>query len=123
MIYEGWPNLQLQCPVCGFKNCAVYKGYYQRIYVCPEMEHFGSLTIRNGWCKNTNKRFALIPDFLIPRRRISKFGHELLLERYKIHKPKLQNAIDDWMEGLGDEFYLPLSTSRNYLKIQSSFPP
>ena len=123
MRYDSWPNLTLRCPRCGGVDCAVYRGYYTRLVFCPEMEFFGRLVIRTGYCKTKKLRFALLPDFLIPRRRISRLSHEALTAAFLLHSERLTNAIDELIAGLGDEFYLPRSTAHSYLNPKFVVPP
>ena len=113
MRYDDWPNLAQLCPRCGGAACAVYRGYYTRLVFCPEMDFFGQLVIRTGYCKAKRQRFALLPDFLIPRRRISRLSHEALTAAFRLHPGRLTDAIDELIAGLGDEFYLPRSTAHS----------
>ena len=80
--------------------------------LCPEMEFVGRIAVRMGLCQTRNTRFALFPDFLIPRRRVSRLGHQNLRSAHRRHPGKILNVIDECLEGLGDEFYLPRSTAR-----------
>jgi hypothetical protein len=91
--------------------------------LCPEMEFIGWVAIRMGYCRNKKCGFALIPDFLIPRRRISRLGHQLLKHYYQRNGQDLQCAIDDWLEGLGDEFYLPRSSAAFAIRYSIRPPP
>ena len=91
--------------------------------MCPEMEFLGQLVIRVGLCRKLNRRFALIPDFVIPRRRISRLGLARLNEHRGQRRGALIAAIDECMEGLGDEFYLPRSTAAGYLTLAVRAPP
>lgn len=124
MRYPGWPHLILCCPRCGRGSCAIYRGYYTRLVFCPEMEFFGRLAIRTGYCKTEDERFALLPDFLIPRRRISRLSQEALTQAYlRFRSNRLTGAIDELVAGLGDEFYLPRSTAHSYLHPKFAVPP
>ena len=87
------------------------------------MEFIGWVVIHTGQCKTRKFRFALIPDFMIPRRRISRFGHQRLSEYYRKSAGNIQAAIDECLEGLGDEFYLPRSTVMSCLALQVRGPP
>lgn len=119
-----FPELGTRCPLCDGAGCAVYRGYYRRLLCCPEMEHFGRIVIRTAFCRTRRVRFALLPDFVIPRRRISRLGVARLTEaRLAPGCARMREAIDDWMEGLSDEFYLPLSTAHAYLNPRTAAPP
>lgn len=88
------------------------------------MEFHGWLVIRTGLCRKGNRRFALLPDFVIPRRRISRLGVERLLECHRSRRGRLQDAIDEWKDGLNEEeCYLPRSTAWSYLKLACIQPP
>ena len=118
-----FPDLSKHCPVCERPKCAIYRGYFRRFLLCPEMEFVGWVIIRTGWCKSLNRRFALIPDFLMPRCKISRLGHLLLQELHLKSDRGLYAAIDDCLEGLGDEFYLPRSTVSACLRRCARAPP
>jgi hypothetical protein len=75
-----------------------------------------------GLCRTKKTYFALIPDFVLFRRKISKLGLTRLSDYYAIHR-RLLAAIDDWMDGLNDDFYLPRSTAAHYLKLNIRAPP
>lgn len=122
MVFSDWPDLSPACPLCGSSDCAIYRGYYQRRLYCPELEYFGPVVIRTGYCKSKRVRFTLFPDFLMPHKRISFFSFRRLIECFKEQNHQLQQAIDQLLSDLGDEFYLPLSTAYSYLLIQS-LPP
>jgi hypothetical protein len=123
MEYENWPDLARQCPLCEGGGCAIYRGYYTRFVFCSEMEFFGRVAIRTGYCKRWGGRFTLFPDFLIRYLRISLLGYLALLESFKLHRNHLKSAIDECLTGLPDEFYLPISTAHFYLKLKITVPP
>ena len=91
--------------------------------MCSEMEFWGRVVIRMGLCRTRGQRFALIPDFIIPRRRISRLGLERLREYHGQRSGDLSAAIDDCLEGLGEDFYLPRSTAASYLELTARSPP
>ncbi len=122
MKYDAWPDLSAHCPCCGGKRCAVYRGYYVRYLFCPEMEFVGRLAVRTGFCSRRHRRFALLPDFLFHRRRISRLSRESLRDAFVRHA-HLPRAIDELIAGLGDEFYLPRSTAHSYLHPSFAVPP
>lgn len=90
---------------------------------CPEIEVFGEIVIRTAFCKRLKTRYALFPDFLIPGRRISRLSLESLQACRRSHPHCLRDAIDELLEGLDEEFYLPLSTSYVYIKLVITSPP
>lgn len=88
------------------------------------MEFQGWLVIRTGFCRREGRRFALLPDFVLPRRRISRMGAARLLECHRSTQGRLQAAIDEWKDGLNEEeYYFPRSTAWSYLKLASIQPP
>jgi hypothetical protein len=123
MKYEGWPDLERKCPLCGEPGCAIYRGYYTRFLFCPEMEFTGKVVIRMAYCKRTKRRFALLPDFVVRARRVSRISLKRLQECFLESGGRLQAAIDAWTEGLGEEFYVPLSSARLYLSLHPLVPP
>ena len=123
MKYEGWPDLERECLLCGEGKCAVYRGYYTRFLFCPEMEFSGRVVIRMGYCRRRKGRFALLPDFVIRLRRVSRLSLAQFRDCHARAGGKIQAAIDAWTEGLGEEFYVPLSTGYGYLSLQIPVPP
>jgi hypothetical protein len=87
------------------------------------MEFFGRIVIRTGYCKRTDSRFALLPDFLIYRRRISRISYQRLQDEFQAAKARLRDVIDELIAGLPDEYWLPVSTAYSYLKLQALMPP
>lgn len=81
------------------------------------------LVIRTAYCKAADERFSLLPDFLIPRRRISRLSHQAFTAAFQLHRQRLTDAIDELIAGLGDEFYLPRSTAHSYLHPKFAVPP
>lgn len=122
MVFDSWPDIHGQCPVCGDSGCATFRGYYKRFMLCTELEVFSLIVIRTGFCKRHRQRFSLLPDFLIPYRRISRFSLQNFIDA-KARKSKLTDVIDDMTGDLGEEFYLPLSTAYSYLKLHLPQPP
>jgi hypothetical protein len=124
MPFEGWPDIHDRCPVCAATGCATYRGYYRRLMVCHELEVApGPVAIRTGYCRSTRRRFSLLPDFLVPYRRLSRFSFAALFEARTRPGARMLDAIDAVTEGLGEEFYLPLSTAYSCLKLHLSQPP
>ncbi len=122
MDYDAWPEIGLSCPVCNQAGCAIFRGYYLRFLFCTELEFFGRLVIRTGFCKVEQVRFSLLPDFILYRHRISRFSHERLVEARVVHQ-HLVEAIDELVGDLGEEFYLPISTAHSYLSLSVRHPP
>ena len=122
MQYESWPNLAERCLCCGMPRCAIYKGYYTRFLSCPELRFFGLVVIRTAFCRNTQKRFTLFPDFLIRYRRISQFGLTAL-HQLRSRGQRLLDAISKWTERMPEDFDLPLSTAYAYLSVKLASPP
>jgi hypothetical protein len=60
---------------------------------------------------------------MIRRRRLSRFSHSELGENFRRRQGRLQEAVDDLVAGLGEEFYLPLSTAYQYLQLKNAVPP
>ena len=123
MRYGGWQTLSALCPCCSGVGCAIYRGYYTRFLFCPEMEFVGRLVIRTGYCRKQRRRFALLPDFLFPRRRISRLSQHALQDAFRLHSARMSQAIDELVANLGDEFYLPRSTAHAYLNPKFMVPP
>ncbi len=94
------------------------------MFICPEMEFHGWLAIRTGYCKVKRRRFALIPDFIVPRLRISRLGLVRLLDCYRASGGQWLSALGQWTDGLNDEeFTVPRSTARSYLSRAALMPP
>ena len=124
MAFDGWPDIHSRCPVCEATGCAIYRGYYERFMVCHELEVApGRVAIRTGYCKKTGRRFSLLPDFLIPYRRMSRFSFIALREARARTGSSVLDAIDALTADLGEEFYLPLSTAYSCLKLHLPQPP
>jgi hypothetical protein len=123
MAYDGWPKIHLQCPVCFRAGCAIYRGYYSRFLFCTELEVTGRIVHRTGFCKSTKTRFSFIPDFVLPRRRISRFTHDRLREARVATASTILAAIDELTSDLGEEFFLPISTAHIYLHLILDRPP
>jgi hypothetical protein len=123
MEYKDWPDLARECPLCGRTACGIYRGYYTRFVLCPEMEFCGKIAVRVGFCKSEKRRFALLPDFLIRYRRLSRLSLRRFLECYRGASGRILPAIDEWTDGLGEEFHIPLSSAHAYLSLKIPEPP
>lgn len=118
MSFDGWPDLSIICPCCGAPDCAIYKGYYQRHLVCPELEFEGKMVVRTGLCKTYGIKFSLVPSFVARYKKLSVYGITILQESYRINQNNLHKAIDAMMDSLGEEFYLPGASALRYLSHQ-----
>jgi hypothetical protein len=87
------------------------------------MEFVGRLVIRTGYCRKLARRFACLPDFLFPRRRISRLSQLALQDAFRLHSARMSQAIDELVTNCGDEFYLPRSTAEAYLNPKFLIPP
>lgn len=87
------------------------------------MEFVGRVVVRTGYCRNRKVRFSLLPDFLIRNRRVSRLGLAGIQAYYRSQSNNLKKAIDEWTEGLGEEFYVPLSTAHEWLSLKIPVPP
>jgi hypothetical protein len=87
------------------------------------MEFLGLLTIRTGYCKRLDERFTLLPDFVIRYRRISLLSLIRFHECFQEFLGKIQSAIDAFTEGLGEEFYIALSSAYSYVALKIAVPP
>lgn len=123
MVYDAWPDIHRDCPVCGETGCATFRGYYRRFMFCPELEVLGLIVIRTGFCRHQRFRFSLIPDFLIRHRRITRFSLTGFGEGRAKLGATIITAIDDLVHGLGEEFDLPVSTAYSYRKLYLAQPP
>lgn len=122
MNFDGWPNIQDKCPVCGRANCASYRGYYERNFICTELEFVGKLVIRTGYCKNKHFRFSLILSFVTYQRILSIKTITNLTELFVKHKDVF-TAVNLLTEDLDDEFYLSLSTAYKAIQWRLKQPP
>lgn len=122
MVYHEWPDIRKSCPLCKSPGCAVYRGYYSRLLFCTELEFLGLLAIRTGYCKSTQTRFSLTPDFVLAHRRISRLT-TLRLQEARGNQLNILAAIDDLTCDLGEEFFLPISTAHSYLQLRIQHPP
>jgi hypothetical protein len=89
---------------------------------CPEMEFVGRVAVRTGYCRTRDFRFSFLPDFLIRYRRVSQVSLESFGSIFKRLR-RLKESIDEWTEGLPEEFYVPLSTAHCWLSTRFAVPP
>ena len=109
MDYE-FPNIHQQCPICSAGHCARWKGYYARCLQDSSLGLFQKIAIRYGRCQWFKIEFSFLPDFLLPRRRVSIPTLDALISATKNDKTKLQTAIDDVISSWREDLYLPCST-------------
>lgn len=105
-----FPAIRAACPVCGRACGAIYRGYYRRRAVIPEVPFLGWVAIRTAICGQTGARFALFPDFLIPIRSFSREAFARLTRAWLDSAARLVDEVDRWFHGLEGEVYLPAST-------------
>ncbi len=67
-----FPNIKESCPICTNPGCARWKGYFIRLFLDSELGRSGMIAIHVGECRKRNTDFSMIPDFLIPGRRLSR---------------------------------------------------
>lgn len=118
-----FPDIWSKCPICDRSQCGVYRGYYLRFVFCPEMEFTGQVAIRTGYCRHNEVRFSFLPDFLIRNRRISQLSLTIFQECFERQKKHIKNAIDEWTAGLGEEFFVPISTAHSWRSLTFAVPP
>lgn len=87
------------------------------------MEFCGRIAIHTGYCKRQDVRFALLPDFVIRYRRISRLSLARFQECYRGESGRILPAIDLLTDGLGEEFHIPLSSAYEYLAFKIAMPP
>lgn len=106
----SFPAITTACPICGLACGAIYRGYYRRKAVVPEVPFVGWVAIRTAVCRRTGARFALFPDFLIPIRSFSREAFAQLARAWRKSAARLVDDVDRWFHGLEGEVYLPAST-------------
>lgn len=94
-----FPAIAMACPICDGACGAVFRGYYRRWAVCPEVGFMGWLAIRTGYCKVLRRRFALFPSFLVPFRGFSRAAMLLVWRAWRGDVSKLQESVDGWVSG------------------------
>jgi len=61
-----YPDISKLCPVCGKPECAIWKGYYFRGFLCVTSDGVEKTAIRKGFCNSTKTYFTCPPDIVIP---------------------------------------------------------
>lgn len=105
-----FPAIATACPLCGGACGAIFRGYYRRRAVVPEVPFLGWVAIRTAVCRRTGGRFALFPDFLIPIRSFSREAFARLTRAWRESAARLVDDVDRWFHGLEGEVYLSVST-------------
>jgi hypothetical protein len=111
----AFPNVGLLCPLCGGAQCARWKGYYTRQWLCG---YFGSgrlLVIHVGHCENRGCDFSYFPDFLIPGKRLSRRSWHDFIERFQICRV-VRSCVDQLVGSVKvDDFTIAQSSAYNLL--------
>lgn len=110
-----FPNIHEQCPLCSASGCARWKGYYTRCMQDSTLSLLQKIVIRYGRCQRYRIEFSFLPDFLMPRRRLSIPTVSALSRAAKGTQTKLQSAIDTVISPWREDLYLPCSTVYNSL--------
>lgn len=103
-----FPEINKSCPVCRRAGCAKWHGYYYRNLMCVVLLYFDKVAIRRVYCSSTNKTSALIPDFIIPYRLISKISIIALLTNWFKSK-SISNTVEKLFTEMDDHFQVGLS--------------
>lgn len=114
-----FPVITKVCPICGRACGAIYRGYYRRWVICPQIQFMGWMAIRTGYCKDRRRRFALFPDFLIPFRGFSRVALLWLFRAWRESAKDLTRAVDQWFSNQRREVYLSLSTLYSHLRFMT----
>ena len=106
-----FPDIRKQCPLCGGSGCARWKGYYRRNALDVALSFAGSLVIRYGRCRRVRSEFSFLPDFLIPRRRLTIPTLALVgTTLYGSASMTIQSAIDQVLAPEEESVSLSVST-------------
>lgn len=98
MIYP-FPDVKKQCPICGKRQCARWKGYFVRTLQCSDIEFNGKIAIHVGQCRTKKRDFSYFPSFMIPYRRMSRASLEEFTLRWR-RSGKISPSIEWIIEGL-----------------------
>jgi hypothetical protein len=98
------------CPICTRPGCVEWKGYYVRgiqdiVHGCQR------IVIRRGGCRYHKIRFSLLPDFLMPRLRLTRRTVEALLSAARGRGVTLQAAIDTCISPWHERNYIAVATA------------
>lgn len=98
-----------KCPLCGRFSCVEWKGYYVR-RIQDIAWGLGRIVIRWGRCRHYKTRFSLLPDFLIPRLRMTRRSVEAIRAGLRGRGTTLQAAVDACFFPWNEANYLAVST-------------
>ncbi len=108
-----FPDVAKKCLRCGRGQCARWKGYYVRRMICGALEFDGEVAIHVGYCRNLSQDFSYFPDFLIPKRRLSRTSWQGYAENFK-RLGVVKECIDDLVSRVPD-FTMALSSAYDLL--------
>ena len=114
MVFD-FPDIRKNCPACTGVGCARWKGYYTRGMQDAGLSYFGAVVIRTGECRRFGIQFSMLPDFLLPYRKLTRPSVAALKEARR-RTPKLQDAIDTLFPPWCERLYLPCSTAQDSLR-------
>lgn len=114
MLFK-FPDIHAECPICHDAACAHWKGYYTRSMQDPELCRIGPVVIRYGRCRRFKIEFSFLPDFLVPRRRLSLPTIAALKEAMR-SQTSTQAAIDAVVSPWSEAHYIPVSTAHSALR-------
>lgn len=106
-----FPNVRLKCLLCERSNCARWKGYYVRQWVCSVTGNSGSIAIHVGHCKSNKCDYSYFPDFLIPGRRMSRASLFEYIKTFQ-NTGSVKKCIDELIGGIDlPDFTMALSSA------------
>jgi hypothetical protein len=111
----AFPAIHLECPICKRGGCARWKGYYTRGMQDAALATITPVIVRYGRCTWLKCEFSFLPDFLLPRRRITLPTIAAINEILSSETTTIQSAIDRVVSVNVDAHYLPMSTVRSLL--------
>ncbi len=109
-----FPNVQKQCPYCSAPDCARWKGYFRRTLVCSALGFEGKIAIHIGQCRTRGCDFSYWPDFLIPRRRLSRWTLQWFYETWADLSCQVKGTIDVFLDKVETVETLALSTAYSW---------
>lgn len=112
-----FPVISTACLVCGGPCGAIFRGYYRRWAIVPEIPFHGWVAIRTALCRRLGVRYAVFPAFLVPLRPFSREGFGRLADAWREHRGRLALEVDRWWVGLEREVYLAASTLYSQLRF------
>ena len=112
----NFPEIRLDCPVCHGSSCARWKGYYIRIMQDATLAVLGPIVIRYGRCMRLKTEFSFLPDFLLPRRRLTIPTLSAMSDFLNVRSATLQQAVDVMISPWAEILYLPISTAHSSLE-------